>query len=69
MLSHCIAIHGLYFKGVQWNGGIVLQYDGLKELFFFSFCIANTLGVLWLGKDLGLRIVLQYNYCIVTNIR
>ena len=69
MFSHCIAIHGLYCKGVQWNGGIVLQYGGLEGLFFFSFLYCNTLGVLWLGKDLGLRIVLQYNYCIVTDSR
>ena len=30
----------------------------------FLYC--NTHGVLWLRRDLGLRIVLQYNYCIET---
>ena len=39
---------------------------GLKGCFYFYFFLYyNTHGVLWLGKDLGLRIVSQYNrvYC------
>ena len=50
--------------GLYCMAEIVLQYGGLEGLegLFFLYC--NTHGVLWLRRDLGLRIVLQYNYCI-----
>ena len=65
MLSHCIAIHGLYFKGVQWNGGIVLQYDGLKELFFFFFLYCKYTWCIVVRKGLRVEncIAIQLLYC------
>ena len=64
MLSHCIAIHGLYCKGVQWNGGIVLQYGGFKGQFFFFFILQYTWCIV---ARKGLRvencIAIQLLYC------
>ena len=63
--TDCIAM------GVQWLElycnitnciAILVLYCDLKG--FFLYC--NTHGVLWLRRDLRLRIVLQYNYCIAT---
>ena len=61
----------LQYRGVQWKNciAILVLYCDLKSLkgyFFFFFLYCNTHGVLWLRRDLGLRIVLQYNYYIAT---
>ena len=62
----CVAIQQLYCDKGCRVAEIVLQYGGLEGLegLFFLYC--NIHGVLWLRRDLGLRIVLQYNYYIAT---
>ena len=52
----------LYCNIEVCKGKIALQDGGLEGLFLYC----NTHGVLWLRRDLGLRIVLQYNYGIAT---
>ena len=61
--TNCIVTEGMSGWGLYHNTQQCIVTSRGRML---SFLYYNTHSVLWLGKDLGLRIVSQYNRCIVT---